>query len=195
LLLVSDEIHHVLIYPGHQFTPMAVAAPTVASRLISLTSPSKTFNVAGNHTGNAIISDPDLRKAFATILRACGIGPNVFGVKMAEAAYANGAEWLDTLMLYLDENRKIFSQGMNAIPGVKAMPMEATYLMWVDFSGTGMNLSEITNRVQKTAGVVPNQGPTFGTGGETHLRFNIGTQKSRVMDAVARIQGAFSDLQ
>jgi len=98
-------------------------------------------------------------------------------------------------MLYLDENRKILTDGLSKISGVHVMPMEATYLTWVDFTDTGMKLNEVIDRVQNRAKVVTNHGPSFGAGGECHLRFNIGTQKARVIEAVARIQTAFADMQ
>lgn len=195
LILISDDIHHDLIFPGHKFTPMAVAAPDSAQRLITLTAPSKTFNVAGNHTGNAIIADPKLHAQYSKSMAALSISPNLFGVKMSQAAYLGGAEWLDALMLYLDENRKILTDGLSEIPGVRVMPMQATYLTWVDFTDTGMELSEVIERVQNRAKVVANHGPSFGSGGECHLRFNIGIQKARVVEAVARIQAAFADMQ
>ena len=102
---------------------------------------------------------------------------------------------MDELLVYLDENRKIFDAGINAIPGLTSMPLEATYLAWVDISGTGMPLQEAIDRVQKRAKIAVNHGPTFGTGGETFLRFNIGTQRANVTRAVAAMQEAFSDLQ
>jgi cystathionine beta-lyase len=75
------------------------------------------------------------------------------------------------------------------------MPLEATYLSWVDFAGTGMTTEEFTRRVEKDARIAANHGPTFGAGGETFLRFNIATPRARVVDAVARLQAAFADLQ
>lgn len=61
-------------------------------------------------------------------------------------------------MTYLDENRKVFDAGINAIPGLRSMPLEATYLSWVDFSGTGMRADEFTARVEKTARSRPTTG-------------------------------------
>ena len=107
----------------------------------------------------------------------------------------SGDEWLRQLMLYLDQNRQILDQRMNAIPGVWSMPLEATYLAWVDFSGTGMSRQEFTDRVQKTARVAPNAGPIFGLGGDDFLRFNFALPKSRLVEAMDRIEEAFSDLQ
>ncbi|TMV66947.1 pyridoxal phosphate-dependent aminotransferase [Thioclava sp. BHET1] len=196
LILVSDEIHHDLVYPGERHIVMANAAPEILDRLVMLTSTTKTFNIAGAHTGNVIIPDEDLRKPFAARLAALGLSPNSFGLVMAEAAYSpEGAAWVDALMAYLDGNRKIFDAGVNAIPGLRSMPLEATYLAWVDFAGTGMSAEEFTARVEKTAKIAVNHGETFGTGGASFLRFNIATPRARVEDAVARLQAAFGDLQ
>jgi cystathionine beta-lyase len=115
---------------------------------------------------------------------------------MAEAAYSpEGAAWVDELIAYLDGNRKIFDAGINAIPGLKSMPLEATYLAWVDFAGTGMTAAEFTARVEKGAKIAANHGDSFGLGGEAFLRFNLATPRSVVVEAVARLQKAFSDLQ
>ena len=115
---------------------------------------------------------------------------------MAEAAYSpEGAAWVDKLVSYLDGNRKLFDDAINTIPGLKSMPLEATYLAWVDFSGTGMNREEFTNRVQQEAKIAVNHGPTFGSGGEEFLRFNIATPRALVQQAVERMQTAFADLQ
>ena len=195
LLLISDEIHHDLLMPGNKHTVMQNAAPDIEDRLVMLTAASKTFNLAGGMTGNVIIPDPKLRAKFTTVLLATGASPNRFGIAMTTAAYDGGEAWLDALLTYLDENRKIFDEGMNAIPGVHSMPMQSTYLSWVDFSGTGMALKDVIERVQGKAKVVGNHGPTFGTGGETYLRFNIATRRSLVEEAVKRLKSAFSDLQ
>ena len=99
------------------------------------------------------------------------------------------------LAQYLDGNRKVFDAGVNAIPGLKSMPLEATYLAWVAFAGTGMEKAEFTRRVQEDARIAVNHGPTFGQGGESYLRFNLATPRARVEEAVGRLQEAFADLQ
>jgi len=195
LILVSDEIHHDLVMPGHHHIPMAHIAG-IADRLVMMTATTKTFNIAGAHLGNVIIADDALRARFATRMTAMGLSPNSFGLFMAEAAYSEeGAEWVDELCTYLDGNRQLFDAGVNAIPGIKSMPLEATYLAWVDFSGTGMDAAEFTARVEREARICVNHGPTFGTGGESFLRFNIATPRARVAEAVERLQAAFADLQ
>jgi len=195
LVLVSDEIHHDLLYPGQKHTVMS-HIDGIADRLVMMTATTKTFNIAGAHSGNVIIHDKALRARFAARMSALGMSANSFGIVMAEAAYSpEGAKWVDALMLYLDENRRVFDAGINAIPGLASMPLEATYLSWVDFSGTGMAPADFTARVEKTAQIAANHGPSFGTGGESFLRFNIATPRARIEDAVARLAEAFSDLQ
>jgi cystathionine beta-lyase len=190
LILVSDEIHNDLVFPGQKHTVMANAAPEIANRLVMLTASTKTFNIAGAHIGNVIIADPDLRKTFAQTMDALGISPNSFGMHMVTAAYSpEGAAWVDDLMRYLDGNRKLFDEGIARIPGLRSTQLEATYLAWVDFSGTGMTAAEFIDRVQKTAKIATNYGASFGKGGETYLRFNIACPRAQVVEAVARWKG------
>ncbi len=195
LILVSDEIHHDLTMPGHTHIPTA-HIDGIADRLVTMTATTKTFNIAGSHSGNVIIEDPDLRAQFGKRMAALGLSPNSFGLFMATAAYSpEGAEWVDALKAYLDGNRQVFDAGINAIPGLKSMPLDATYLAWVDFSGTGMSREEFTARVQNEAKIAANHGPTFGSGGDDFLRFNLGAPRAQIEEAVARLQAAFSDLQ
>ena len=196
LILVSDEIHHDLVYPGVTHTPMTLVDDSNTDRLVMMTATTKTFNIAGSHSGNVIIADPDLRKKFANRMAALGLSPNSFGLFMAEAAYSpEGAEWVDALVDYLDGNRKLLDAAIADIPGLASMPLEATYLSWVDFSGTGMGREEFTKRVEQDARIAVNHGPTFGKGGDSFLRFNIATPCSVVQTAVERLAEAFKDLQ
>ena len=196
LVLVSDEIHHDLVYPNKSHTVMPIADPSVCDRLVMMTATTKTFNIAGAHSGNVIISNPNLRQKFSQRIKALGISPNSFGLFMATAAYSpEGAEWLDELLHYIDGNRVIFDREVNKIPGLSSMPLEGTYLAWVDFSGTGMEEEEFIYRVQEKAKIAVNHGSTFGTGGEKFLRFNLATPRTIVVEATKRLKDTFSDLQ
>ena len=196
LVLVSDEIHHDLVYPNKSHTVMPIADPSVCDRLVMMTATTKTFNIAGAHSGNVIISNPNLRQKFSQRIKALGISPNSFGLFMATAAYSpEGAQWLDELLHYIDGNRVIFDREVNKIPGLSSMPLEGTYLAWVDFSGTGMEEEEFIYRVQEKAKIAVNHGSTFGTGGEKFLRFNLATPRTLVVEATKRLKDAFSDLQ
>ena len=196
LVVVSDEIHNDLIMPGYKHIPMAIAAPQILDRLVMMTATTKTFNIAGMHTGNVIIPDPKLRAAFNKTMVSFGISPSSFGKHMITAAYSQeGADWVDNLMLYLDENQKIFNTELGKIPGINSMHLESTYLCWVDFSNTGMSKGEFTKRVEKTAQIAASHGHTFGAGGEKFLRFNIATRRTLLLEALERLNETFSDLQ
>tara|TARA_R110002049_G_scaffold117332_3_gene270707 strand:- start:101268 stop:102437 length:1170 start_codon:yes stop_codon:yes gene_type:complete len=195
LVIVSDEIHHDLVMPGHQHIPMA-HIDGIEDRLVMMTATTKTFNIAGCHSGNVIIADPDLRARFDRRMTAMGISANSFGLFMATAAYSpEGAAWVDDLVRYLDGNRQLFDAAVNAIPGLKSMPLEATYLAWVDFADTGMEQAEFYARVEKTAQIAVNHGPSFGSGGDSFLRFNLATPRARIEEACNRLADAFKDLQ
>lgn len=196
LILVSDEIHHDLVYPDQPHVPMPVAAPDSAERLIMLTSSSKTFNTAGSRLGTVTIPGAELRKRFDKGLNALNLQANLLGCELTRAAYSpRGAVWVDQLVTYLDGNRAAFLKAMNQIPGLQPMPMQATYLAWVDFSNTGMAMSEVLQRVKSDARIAPSVGAEFGTGGETCLRFNFAMPRSALNVAIDRLHAAFRDLQ
>ena len=197
LILISDDIHADLVLPGSpRHRMMATVAPDILPRLVTLTAATKTFNIAGAHIGNAIIPDPDLRARFQGALAAAGVSPAMLGQDMVAAAYSpEGAAWVDALVAYLDGNRRIFDEAVNAIPGLRSMPLQATYLSWVDFRGTGMTEAEITRRIQTDARIAANHGATFGRGGAGFMRFNIATPRARVIEAADRLRAAFADLQ
>lgn len=195
LIIVSDEIHADLTMPGHTHLPLA-NFDGVSDRLVMMTAATKTFNIAAILTGNVIIPDDALRASFAARYVAWGISRNNFGHQITTAAYSpQGAAWVDALRDYLDGNRKLFDDGINAIPGLRSMNLEATYLAWVDFSRTGMTREEFSDRVAKTAKIAVNQGISFGKGGDSYLRFNIAMPRARIQEAVTRMQQAFADLQ
>lgn len=196
LILVSDEVHHDLVLPGGpKHTIAMLAAPEQADRMVIMAAASKTFNLAGGMTGGVFIPNPELRAKFAAKHATAGASPNSMGMLMTTAAYSGGAEWLDALLVYLDGNRRLFHDAVQAIPGLASVWPEATYMAWVDFSGTGMATQEFTDRVEKVAKIAANHGPAFGIGGDDFLRFNFALPRSMVAEAAERLAGAFGDLQ
>jgi len=192
LTLVSDEIHHDLVYPPAKHTVMANAAPEIIPQLVMLTATTKTFNIAGGLSGNVIVQDSALRERFKQTHLASGTSANRYGVLMATAAYQGGAEWLDQLIDYLDGNRRLLDEGVRDIAGLESMPMEATYLAWVNFEKTGLSTQEVIQRVEKQAAIATNYGAMFGQGGEGYLRFNFACQCEVVEQAVERLRRVFS---
>ena len=193
MILVSDEIHHDLVYDGNQHIAMPLVDEQISDSLVMLTATTKTFNIAGAHTGNVIIADSKLRSIFKKRMSALGLSPNSFGMFMSEAAYSpEGAEWVDDLMHYLKANRMLFDEKINEIPGVKSMDLEGTYLAWVDFSGTNFSKEEIQHKIHKEAKIAANHGDTFGLGGDGFFRFNFAMPRVILKQAINQLTKAFT---
>ena len=194
LLVVSDEIHHDLVYDGYVHTPFEKAVPSARPYLITLTSTTKTFNIAGMHTGNVIVSDEKLRSKFKKTLQALAISPSSFGIAMTTAAYNGGDEWLDELLIYLAQNNDIFTMRVNQINGLISMPLESTYLCWVDYRSLNMSMSKYKQKIELQSKVAASYGNAFGSGGEGHLRFNIAMPRQLLDSALDRLQMAFESV-
>jgi cysteine-S-conjugate beta-lyase len=197
LILVSDEIHCDLVYDGAKHTPTIAAAPEVANRLITCVSATKTFNLAGAHVGACITSNATLKRRLDARIGASGLGSyNRFGMIATEAAWRTGETWLDALLTYLAKNRDLFDARIQAaVPGARSMRLDATYLAWIDFSGTGLAPEEISTRIKNRARIFASPGEQFGPGGETWLRFNFATPRQIIAEALGRLEGAFQDLR
>lgn len=197
LILVSDEIHCDLVFKGHKHTPTLTAAPEIADRLISTFAATKTFNLAGAHVGALVTTNAALKKKIDARILACGVSSyNLFGMLATEAAWRTGEAWLDELLPYLEENRDLFDARIEAaVPGARSMKLDATYLSWIDFSGTGLKPADVSERVAKNARIFASPGSQFGPGGESWLRFNIATPRPIVEEALSRLEDAFSDLR
>ena len=194
LLVVSDEIHHDLVYDGYVHTPFEKAVPSARPYLMTLTSTTKTFNIAGMHTGNVIVSDEKLRSKFKKTLQALAISPSSFGIAMTTAAYNGGDEWLDELLTYLARNNDIFNMRVNQISGLISMPLESTYLCWVDYRSLNMSMSKYKQKIELQSKVAASYGNAFGSGGEGHLRFNIAMPRQLLDSALDRLQLAFESV-
>ena len=197
LLLVSDEIHCDLVFAGARHTPTLTAAPEIADRLVTTFAATKTFNLAGAHAGACVTSNAALKRAIDARVMASGLGSyNSFGMITTEAAWRTGEAWLDALLPYLTASRDLFDRRIEAAaPGARSMRLEATYLAWVDFSGTGLPPDEVAARVKSRARIFASPGPQFGPGGNSWLRFNFATPRPILEEALDRLDEAFSDLR
>ncbi|MEM8973237.1 MAG: MalY/PatB family protein [Pseudomonadota bacterium] len=197
LILVSDEIHCDLVFPHAKHTPTLSAAPEIADRLITCVAATKTFNLAGAHVGACITSNSELKQRLDKRIAASGLGSyNAFGMTATEAAWRTGESWLDELIVYLDDNRQHFDRSIEAaIPGARSMALDATYLAWVDFSGTGLTPDDVAERVKGQARIFASPGPQFGPGGHNRLRFNFATPRPTLDDAIDRLSEAFKDVR
>jgi len=197
LILVSDEIHCDLVFPGARHTPTLTAAPEIADRLITCVAATKTFNLAGAHVGACVTSNPALKKRIDARIMASGLGSyNRFGMITTEAAWRTGEAWLDALLPYLAKSRDMFDGRIEAAaPGARSMRLDGTYLAWVDFSSTGLTPKDVNERVAKGARIYASPGSQFGPGGDGWLRFNFAMPRALLEEALGRLDDAFADLR
>ena len=183
--IVSDEIHCELTMPGHTFCPMA----TVDETAVVLNSPSKSFNTAGLQIANIICEDDATRRRIdraININEVCDVNP--FGPRALIAAYNESEEWLDALNAYLWDNYKaLCDYAAQHLPAWHVMPLEGTYLVWVDVSACCDNVADYCDHIFQQTGVRFNPGTMYGPeSGEGYLRINIACPRSLLMEALNR---------
>jgi cystathionine beta-lyase len=190
VLVVADEIHGDLIYSGHVFTPFASLNEDFAQNSITCTAPSKTFNLAGLHTSNLIIPNNALRATFEKTIESNGLGGvNAFGVAAMEAAYNHGEEWLEQVLVYIEENLHFMEDFIAAhIPQITVIKPEGTYLVWLDCRGLGLDKTALKQLMLNQAGVFLDEGYIFGPQGEGFERINIACPRSILAEALHRIK-------
>ena len=185
--VVSDEIHCELIMPGHEFVPFG----TITDDCVVMNSPSKNFNTAGLQIANIICSHPSWRRRIdraININEVCDVNP--FGIVALQAAYNESEDWLDELNQYLWGNYQVLCDfiGKN-LPQWKVCPLEGTYLPWVNVSAMGIPVETLCQRLLQEAKVWINPGTMYGPEtGKGYVRFNIATQRSRLIEALERIK-------
>ena len=196
ILVVSDEIHHDLVYQGFKHVPFPILSGQFADNAIVCTGASKAFNLPGLHTSNIIIANRRLRERFCDTMTRSAIGsPNTFGVVATEAAYRHGEEWLDQLLIYLEENVKFATRyAQERIRGLEVIQPQGTYLLWLDFRGTRIPRDRLGDFVCKEARVALEEGRLFGCKEYGFQRMNIACPRSTLEEALRRIENAINRL-
>ena len=192
VLVVADEVHGDLTYPGVRHTPYASLGVEAAERSITFTAPSKTFNLAALQTAVVIIPEGELRRRYdAFIDEVFMIFANAFGLAALEAAYGHGAPWLDELRQYLAGNLALLEEYLaREIPEIEVVRPEGTYLVWLDCRRLGMEADELATFMRAEARVALDDGHIFGTGGAGYERINIACPRSMLAEALERIAAA-----
>lgn len=192
-VVVSDEIHADLVLPGpasRRHVPFATVSEEAARASITCVSATKTFNLAGLGGSLAIVGDPDLRTRLHAALDAqCAGTANCFAVAAAEAAWRQGAAWVDEMLAYVAGNLAYLGDRIGReLPGARVLPLEATYLAWIDLRQLGLSDDEVRGRLLD-AGVWLDEGRKFGRGGEGFQRLNLACPRqilSRAVDVMVR---------
>jgi cystathionine beta-lyase len=196
LLVISDEIHHDLVYPGHRHHVLAALSPEMAARTLTFIAPSKTFNIPGLATAAAVASNPDLFKKFEDEAERSGFDlGQVFGIVGFEAAYAHGEDWLEALLPYLEANVDFLEKFLtDRVPQIRLIRPEGTYLALLDCRELGLDQAALNDFFLKKARVYLNDGTMFGSELEGFVRINFGCPRALLAQALERIDRAVKDL-
>ena len=188
VFVISDEIHCELTFEGHDYTPYASLGDDYARHAAVCISPSKAFNTAGLQIADIVAADDSVRRRIdraININEVCDVNP--FGVAATIAAYDHGEEWLNALRSYLWNNylylKTFFAE---RLPQYPVLPLEGTYLVWVDCRHTGLASQELVRRLEDDCGVRLNAGSMYGDDGEGFLRINIAAPRTLVAEGLER---------
>ena len=187
--VVSDEIHNDFVFQG-EHTVFASVKKEYEEISVICTSPSKTFNLASMLISNIFILNRELRQRFRHEVDAAGISQlSVLGLVAAKAAYAQGDEWYEQMMSYVGENIRYVKEYVKEnLPGVTVIDGEGTYLMWLDFRGTGLDPEELDRRIIYEAKLWLDSGKIFGHTGAGFQRINVAAPRAILTECLERIR-------
>lgn len=192
VIVVSDEIHGDLVLYGKPHIPFVDVSDDARAISVTLGAPSKTFNIPGLVSSWMLVKDPQLRHDFFHWLEVNEFSaPMMISALGAEVAYNHGEQWLDEMVEYVEANIDFAVNFADRhIPGVKIIRPEASFLLWVDFTGLGLSQDELMNLLLDKAHIALNDGTMFGAQGVGFARLNVGTPRSVLATALERIREA-----
>ena len=189
VLVISDEIHADLTLYGRRHTPFCSVSEDAAAIGLVFAGPTKAFNLAGvSMTAYCVIPNEELRKPFQKQLRDAKLDEAPIASLVATiAAYTNGIPWLQSLKEYLQGNiREVVDFFSTNDLGIKAIPPQASFLVWLDCRAMGLGQDELM-RFFSDKGLLLSNGAAYGQGGEGFVRMNIGCPRKIVKEALERI--------
>lgn len=192
VIVISDEIHADLMLGGKPHFPFLEASPEAAEVGIMFGAPSKTFNIAGLVSSWCVIRNPKLREPFFNWLEVNELNAATQVAAIAtQAAYDHGEEWLDECLEYMQANIDFMDDYVKRhIPKAKIVRPQASYLVWLDLRGLGLDARQLERFVVDKAHLALNPGDMFGPGGEGFMRFNIGTSREVLKRALDNLKAA-----
>lgn len=193
VLVISDEIHSDFVWEDNEFNVLVNIDDRYRENVITCTSPSKAFNLAGLQVSNIFIPDGTKRKQLTDEIWAGGyLYLNTIGLAACQAVYESGQDWLKAVKEYIWENILFcIDYTEKNLPGVKIIRPQGTYLVWMDFRGTGISFKEIEDLINVKARVWLDDGSIFGKEGEGFERINVACPRAVLAEALERIKGVF----
>ena len=193
VIVVSDEIHCDLVQAGHRHVPFGSISDAFLRNSVTCSSPTKTFNLAGLHVANILAADEDVRGKIDKVLNiheVCELNP--FAVVALIAAYNESEVWLDELLRYLGQNYAYVVEYLaRHLPDVRVIPLEATYLVWIDCSAFKLPAAQVAAFVLDDEKLWINEGTMYGQSGEGFIRMNIACPREILVEGLKRLNDAF----
>ena len=196
IIVISDEIHSDMALFGNRHVPFASVSERAADISITFAAPTKIFNMAGIVSSYAVISNDDLRQRFYGWLKANELDePTIFAPIATIAAYQKGEGWRKQMLAYVENNvRFVEDYCRERIPGVRPLRPQASFLIWLNCRGLGLNHDKLLELFIDKAHLALNDGEMFGPGGEGFMRLNVGTPRSVLRQALEQLAEAVNEL-
>ncbi len=196
IFVIADEIHGDFAFPPHQYTPYLNVSETVAQHGAACISPAKTFNISGMVDAIAIIPNETYRQKFHKFSHRYQINKvNVFASVATEVAYREGADWINSLLTYIQDNVDLIRThlGKNALR-ISFVEPEGTFLVWLDFRELGLDAKALARFLALKAGIALSPGYWFGREGAGFARMTIGCPRATVQKALDNLTVAVKNL-
>ncbi|PAM93745.1 cystathionine beta-lyase [Flavobacterium sp. IR1] len=189
VVVISDEIHADLVFEGHFHIPFASLGEKYSRNSVTLSSPTKSFNLAGLQVGYFFTENEQFRKSIQSSFTLMGIELlNIFGITALITAYNESEEWLDALKEYLYDNYLFLTEFIALhLPHIKVAPLEATYLVWLDCTAFGKTADVLSDGLLENQKLWVNSGTMYGSSGEGFLRINIATPRSLLKIGIEKL--------
>ena len=197
VLVISDEIHADMALGDNKHHPFQTVSPVAAEVSIAFAAPSKTFNIAGLVSSFCVVPNPRIRERFYHFMEANEFnGPLFLSTIATEAAFTQCGPWRRQMLDYVAGNVDFVCEYMRKnIPGIVPVRPQASFLIWLDCRGLGLDHAGLIDFFVNRAKLAFNDGEAFGPGGEGHMRMNVGAPRAMVEEAMRRIETAVKTLK
>jgi cystathionine beta-lyase len=187
VLVISDEIHAPLTFPGETFVPMLSLGADAESVSVAVTAASKGWNIAGLKCAIIISQNEQMNSKLANLAPAMHYRASLLGGFATAIAFSEGEVWLDTVIAQLDHNRHLIKKLLaEKLPTVRYHIPQNSYLAWIDVASLNLGADPSVALVEK-ARVAFNSGHTFGKQCDQYVRLNFATSPEIITEAIDRI--------
>lgn len=195
IIVISDEIHSDMALWDNKHTPFASVSKEAAECSITFGAPSKTFNIAGIVSSYAVVPNPELRERLFGWIEANELGsPHIFAPIATMAAFQKGEQWRKQMLKYVEGNIDyIIDFCKRHIPQIKPLRPQASFLVWLDCRGLGMEQEQLVDFFINKAHLALNDGSVFGREGEGFMRLNVGSPRSIIEQAMEQLKQAVEE--